>query len=361
MPTKIEIRGVIIPNDDKWIYDWFDVESTSPKQVAESIANANGDELEVIINSPGGDVYSGSEIYTMLKEYPGNSVSKIVGIAASAASFAALGTKRTLISPTGQMMIHNAATETRGDSRAHRHSADFLDTTNVAITNAYRLKTGMSQSELLDLMNRETFMNAQEALEKGFVDEIMFDEGGQLRAVASISSEMIPQKVIARMRNEFLKMKGEVNKLENQIQASTPSVPVSPAAAASAPAAPSQANTSFVADAAAQERARLKAIDAIAANIAPELVNEAKYGENPMSAEQLAFRAMQEGKLINSGVFESAVAANKAAGADNVQAQALQQNNEKEYDLNNLNDVNAIFSGIAAQSQAHRPQNIRRG
>lgn len=121
---------------------------------------------------------------------------------------------------------------------------------------------------------------------------------------------------------------------------------------APAPAAAPTANTTI--DFAAQERARLKAIDEIAVNIDPELVNEAKYGENPMTAEQLAFRAMKEGKMLNTGLFEAAVQANKTAGTEGVQAQAQPQGTEKEYDLNNIKDVNAIFAQIAASSHMGR-------
>lgn len=361
MPTKIDIKGVIIPNDDQWIYDWFEVDSTSPNRVEQAIAEAKGDALEVVINSGGGDVFSGSEIYTLLKGHSADVTVKIVGVAASAASVVAMAGNKVLMSPTAQLMMHNASTSSWGDKRDHQHTADFLNTVDTGISNAYRLKTGLSQSELLELMNRETWMNAQDALEKGFIDEIMFDDNNQLRAYASISAEMIPQKVINRMRNEFSKMKGEVNNLGNKTQpitnASSAATQVSESTMTTVP----QASTSPVVDLAAQERARMKAIDAIAANIDPELVNEAKYGDNPMSAEQLAFRAMQEGKLINAGMFEAAVAANKAAGTDQVQAQAIQQNQEKEFDVNNLNDVNAVFSAIASNSQSHRPRNFRRG
>ncbi|PSJ66613.1 ATP-dependent Clp protease proteolytic subunit, partial [Brevibacillus brevis] len=86
MPKRIEVRGVIIPNDHQWIYDLFEMDATSPGKISKAIAEANGDDLEVIINSGGGDVYSGSEIYTMLKSHPAGVDVQIVGVAASAAS-----------------------------------------------------------------------------------------------------------------------------------------------------------------------------------------------------------------------------------------------------------------------------------
>ncbi|MBJ8192512.1 Clp protease ClpP, partial [Bacillus cereus] len=104
------------------------------------------------INSPGGDVYAGSEIYTALKEYSGDVTVKIVGVAASAASVAAMGGKNVLIAPTAQIMIHNVSSGTWGDHRDMQHEAEVLQGWNKSIANAYALKSGMSESELLSMM-----------------------------------------------------------------------------------------------------------------------------------------------------------------------------------------------------------------
>lgn len=198
--NKIDVKGVIVPNDSQWIYDLFEMESTSPKKVSEALANANGADVEVIINSPGGDVFAGSEIYTELKSYSGNVVNKIVGVAASAASIIAMSGK-TLISPTAQMMIHNASSFAGGDHRDLKHASDFLHNWDKSLSNAYILKSGMSQEELLDLMNKETWFNAHEALEKKLVDEIMFEDN-QPQLVANIGGAMmIPKQVIDTIRN----------------------------------------------------------------------------------------------------------------------------------------------------------------
>ncbi|WP_188068612.1 head maturation protease, ClpP-related [Brevibacillus brevis] len=357
MPKRIEVRGVIIPNDHQWIYDLFEMDATSPGKISKAIAEANGDDLEVIINSGGGDVYSGSEIYTMLKSHPSGVDVQIVGVAASAASVASMGGKRVRMSPTAQFMIHNAKTRTQGDKWEHRHTADFLQAVDKSIANAYRLKTGLSQNELSTLMNRETWMTPQEALAKGFIDEIMFDESNQLSAVAHAGIEMIPQQVIDRVRNEIMKFQTEgasIMQVTNQTQVIDPQPPTASNAAPQPPAPNQTQNTQ---DAAAQERERLRAIDAIAANIDPALVNEAKYGESPMTAADLALKAMQEGKMINNGLFNAAVAANQASGALDVTAQSQQQNTEKEYDLNNLKDVNAVFQQLA---HAHSMQRVQR-
>ena len=85
---KINIKGPIIPSNHQWIYDWLGMEATSPKKVSDQLAAANNEEIEVEINSGGGSVFDASEIFTALKDYPGHSTGKIVGIAGSAASVA---------------------------------------------------------------------------------------------------------------------------------------------------------------------------------------------------------------------------------------------------------------------------------
>lgn len=197
--VKIDIKGVIVSNDDKWIYEWFGIEAVSPKDVSEQIKKANGEDLEIEINSGGGDAYAGSEIYTALKEYKGNVVVKIVGRAASAASVVAMAGKKVLISPTAQIMIHNVSEIAAGDYRVFEHEAEVLKNYNVSIANAYRLKTGMEMKELLSLMNKETWFNAQQAIQYKFADEIMFDDEAKLVASA-YTATMLPQEVINKMR-----------------------------------------------------------------------------------------------------------------------------------------------------------------
>ena len=138
MAKKINIKGPIVSDSDAWIYEWFGIEATCPKMVDEAIEKANGEELEVIINSGGGSVFAGSEIYTALKSYAGNVVVRIVGLAASAASVIAMAGKKVLMSPTAQMMIHNVTTYADGDYRDMEHTAEILRNANDTIANAYR-------------------------------------------------------------------------------------------------------------------------------------------------------------------------------------------------------------------------------
>lgn len=223
MKHKVNVKGVIVSNDDQWIYDMFEMESTSPKNISEAIGTANGADLEVVINSGGGSVFDGSEIYTELKEYPGNVEIKVVGLAASAASVIAMAGNKVRISPTAQMMIHNAAMVARGDYRDMDKASTMLSGVNKAVSSAYRLKSGMEESELLELMNNETWLNPQDALDKGLVDEIMFEDNSVKLAASATVTNTIPQEVIEGVRNNLLKDKqpGGINKemLDNALSA----------------------------------------------------------------------------------------------------------------------------------------------
>ncbi|WP_186439708.1 head maturation protease, ClpP-related [Kurthia sp. Dielmo] len=193
---KLEVKGAIISNDDKWIYDWLDMDSTAPKDIVDSLPTTN-ENLDVIINSGGGDVYAGSEIYTALKEYPGKVNIKIVGIAASAASVIAMAGHVT-ISPTAQIMIHNVSSFAAGDNRTMQHEADVLKGFNESIASAYVDKTNQPLDDILELMNKETWLTAQQAVELGFADEVMFSEN--VPKLVSTTGGGLSPEVINRMK-----------------------------------------------------------------------------------------------------------------------------------------------------------------
>ena len=197
---KVNIKGPIVSNSEAWIYEWFGIEATSPNSVNKVLEKANGEDIEVEINSGGGSVFAGSEIYTALKSYSGNVTVKIVGLAASAASVIAMAGNKVMMSPTAQIMIHNVSSRASGDYRDMEHTAEVLRNANDTIANAYRIKTGKTQEELLALMDKETWMTADKAKELGFVDEIMFENESQFVASTDYSG-MLPPEVINKIRN----------------------------------------------------------------------------------------------------------------------------------------------------------------
>lgn len=206
---KLNVKGPIISNGEKWIYEWFGEDATCPNDIIKELPE-DGSEVNIQINSGGGYVDSGNEIFTALKLYPGQVTVDIIK-AASAASVIAMAGDTVRITPVGQIMIHNASTRAAGDHQVMNKTEEILKKTDRSIVTAYQLKTGLSREELLGMMDAETWMTAEEAKEKGFVDEILFEnENGQIIAAAD-ENGLLPSNVIKRMQN----MKRE-KKLDNQ-------------------------------------------------------------------------------------------------------------------------------------------------
>ncbi len=197
MKLRINIAGVIVPNSDKEVYEWFGIEATAPKDVNAAIEKAAGQPLEVYINSGGGSVYAGSEMYTALQEYSGEVHIKIVGRAGSAATLPAMAGKSE-ISPTAMMMVHRASSRAEGNCHAMDKSSEMLQTADTAIANAYVKKSGMSMEEAIKMMDQETWLTAQQAVERGLVDKVMFADTVQLVASAE---DMLPAAVVQKVKS----------------------------------------------------------------------------------------------------------------------------------------------------------------
>lgn len=208
MTKKIPIKSAIVDNQTADFYNFFGMQSTSPKLVQDLIDSAeDGESLQVDIASPGGDVFAASEIYSTLKDYEGDVTVRILGLAASAASVIAMAGDKVVISPTAQIMVHKASTNGGGNADDLAHEATVLDGIDKSIANAYVQKTGMKHEDLINLMKNETWLTAQDAVNKGFADEIMFVD--DKKPVAVNSSVQIPSK---EALNKFLNL---VNKKEN--------------------------------------------------------------------------------------------------------------------------------------------------
>lgn len=165
----ISVRGDIIPNDYEEVYQWYEMEGTAPRSVQKALNEANGDDITVEINSGGGDLIAGSEIYSMLKKYSGNVETHIMGMAASAASIIAMA-GRCLMGYTAMLMIHNVSAYAEGDYKDMSHMSQVLQIANKSVAAAYREKTGLEEKALLDLMNKVTYMTAEQAIANKFAD-----------------------------------------------------------------------------------------------------------------------------------------------------------------------------------------------
>lgn len=213
MPKRINLKGPLISNNSQEVYDYYGMEAASAKSITEQFPEDNSD-IVLEVNSNGGLVTVGSEIYTALRNYKGKVTAEITGMAASAASVAVMGADKVVMSPTAQMMVHKALFNwVSGNSDDLDKASNALKSSDKAIVNAYVAKTGLSEDEIMDLMRNETFMSAQDAVEKGFADEVMSFE-----AVASIDNSMLPQAVIDDYYASRNKRKKEISNMLLEIE-----------------------------------------------------------------------------------------------------------------------------------------------
>lgn len=181
---ELELYGTIAEES------WFDDDIT-PAMFKEELFAGSGP-ITVWINSPGGDCIAASQIYTMLMDYKGDVTVKIDGIAVSAASVIAMAGTEVRMAPTALMMIHNPATIAMGDHEDMKKAISMLDEVKESIINAYEIKTGLSRDKLSKLMDAETWMNANKAVELGFADGVLEDE----KTVAEIPAYAFSRKSV---------------------------------------------------------------------------------------------------------------------------------------------------------------------
>lgn len=172
---------------------WFDDEVT-PKIFRDELMSGEGD-ITVWINSPGGDCIAAAQIYNMLLEYKGNVTIKIDGIAASAASVVAMAGNKVIMSPVSMLMIHNPMTMATGDTTEMKKAISMLTEVKESIINAYELKTGMSRDKIAKLMDAETWMDANKAVELGFADEILSRESSVKPSAMIYSENVVSRKL----------------------------------------------------------------------------------------------------------------------------------------------------------------------
>lgn len=164
---ELRIDGEIA--DQSW---WGD--EVTPAIFRQQLDEHNGAAITVGINSPGGDVFAASAIYTALKEYKGKVTIRIDGLAASAASVIAMSGDEILMSPTATMMIHNPWSIAMGDARAMESMAGELREIAEGIVNAYQLRTKLPREQIRQMMDDETYMSADMAVELGFADKVLY-------------------------------------------------------------------------------------------------------------------------------------------------------------------------------------------
>lgn len=205
--SRIDVKGDIVVNEYQEFYDWFGWECTCPKAVQAVIDETPADEnIDVYINSSGGHVTAGQEIYAMLRQDSRTRI-HVQGMACSAASIIAMAGKSD-ISPVGMIMIHNVSGGATGDYHEMEKAQRELKAMNEALANAYVHKTGMDMQKLLSLMDKETWLTANQCLEYGFVDVIDTPANQSVQLVNSCESGLkMTDEMLNKAKTEMAKAK----------------------------------------------------------------------------------------------------------------------------------------------------------
>lgn len=209
----IEILGDILDDYYGELYERYKIPATYPKKVKSLLAEADGDDVEININSGGGDVFSGFEIYTAILQYKGNVRINVTGLAASAASVI-MCAGDCYISPVGTVMVHCSACCASGNHNDLEKTAETLKTIDESIANAYVTKTGMTKEKAVALMEDTTWITAEKAVEMGLCDGYIQKvntsaQSGEKSSDSKKNDKRASAAMVARAKARFLTMKGE--------------------------------------------------------------------------------------------------------------------------------------------------------
>lgn len=164
--AELTLYGEI--SDISW---WGD--EVTPKQFKEDLdALGDIDTLNVYINSPGGDVFAGQAIYSILKRHKATINVYVDGLAASIASLIAMAGDKVIMPANAMMMVHNPWTFAYGNANDFRKLADDMDKIRDSMVVAYESRSALTTDEIIELLDAETWLSAEDCLEYGFCDEI---------------------------------------------------------------------------------------------------------------------------------------------------------------------------------------------
>lgn len=180
--SRLTLNGCVVSDDDQWLYDWFSIDAFSPAIVRGALDETpEGEELVLEINSGGGSVFAGFEMYSILKAAARKTVAHVQSIAASAASTMMSGCTRVLLSPVAQVMMHLPSNCVQGNQNDMERERRTLESITQSILNGYELRCGgkTDRARLVHMMQAETWLCAQDAIEIGLADGILFQDEGE--------------------------------------------------------------------------------------------------------------------------------------------------------------------------------------
>ena len=343
MAKLIEIKGPIIPDDYMEVYEWFGITAVAPRVVKAKIdeAVAEGEhELLVEINSGGGSVYAAAEMYYALKKFNGVVNVEIPSIAASAATFLAMAGDKVSMSILAQFMIHGASTYGSGNHLDMSETSEFLRNVDDTIMNAYLTKTSKTREELREMMNKDTYMTAQQALDYGFIDSILFEKPVDAVASADLTNQtLLPLDVIEKVKAEILAQKtaalNPVNAVNTGNEEGEQPMDMEKLKNEHPELFEQVKNLGFQ-EGVKAENTRLQAIDELATPGTENLVNAAKY-EKPVTAEQLAMQMIKAQK--EAGLNHLTNTQTDADHLNNVKPTAAPEND-------NVTDEEKVATGL---------------
>lgn len=155
-----------------WIYDEIGIWGIDAKDFVKELSAIKSKKIDMHINSPGGDVFDGAAIYNEIKRHSADVTTYIDGIAASIASVIALAGNQVYMAENALYMMHNPWGMVLGNAEDMRKQADVLDKVRDTMLGAYTAKSGNDKKDIIALLDAETWLSAEEALEEGFIDEI---------------------------------------------------------------------------------------------------------------------------------------------------------------------------------------------
>ena len=201
--TKIVMSGTI-----REAMDSSDNRIINAKVLKDALDGASGDVI-ISLNSRGGDVFQGIEMYNLIKSYPGKVTVRVTALAASAASVFAMGADKVIMCKGSMMMIHEATSVAWGNKQVFKKEIEALEKIDGRLIDVYEQKTGIDRGEIEHMIAEETWLDAKEAVEKGFADEYELEEDEIQKNQSDVTFAMSEKEVVAIVREEFEKRKEE--------------------------------------------------------------------------------------------------------------------------------------------------------